>query len=229
MFKHMTRALSISLLLALGACETQAPTPPATAQPAEPTKPVTPVADAGTGAAAAPAGPEGVGRTCFNDLACNSYLRCVEKRCAIPGAVSGEHNERTPQVMFRSGRAADTEQLATFYVEIASTDSERERGLMYRRTMQDDWGMLFVYPQDGLHSFWMKNTYIPLDMIFLHSSGQVACIIEGAAPLTLEPRPCDKLSRYVLELNAGTARKRGVKIGAWMDVKNVIEEQRPLP
>jgi uncharacterized membrane protein (UPF0127 family) len=116
-----------------------------------------------------------------------------------------------------------------FNIWLADTAPRQQQGLMFVRELPADQGMLFVNDPPRPASFWMKNTYIPLDMIFLHSSGQVACIIEGAAPLTLEPRPCDKLSRYVLELNAGTARKRGVKIGAWMDVKNVIEEQRPLP
>jgi uncharacterized membrane protein (UPF0127 family) len=226
----MMRATSLLLalvgLLPCAACETQRPTSavavpveqePKQGAPAAPDKPVTaPVQD-------------GVGNTCFNDLACKGYLRCVNRACAVPGAITGQHDDKTPRVKFRAGRDLTTEPHATFYVELAVQDSERERGLMYRRSMQDDWGMLFIYPADDYLSFWMKNTYIPLDMLFVHSSGQIACIIEGAEPLTLEPRSCNKPARYVLELKAGTARARGIKVGDWMDVAGVAEEQRPLP
>lgn len=223
---HLHTALLLTLLAAsLCACETPPPAQPAAQEPvkAADAKPAEPAA------AAKVEGPDGVGQTCFNDLACKGYLRCIDKRCLVPNAITGHHPEHTPRALFREARAMDSKPVASFWLELATSDSERERGLMYRRSMQEDWGMLFIYPDDGLRAFWMKNTYIPLDMVFLHSSGKVACILEDVGPLTLDPRPCDLPARYVLELKAGTARARGITRDAWMDVEDIAQQDRPLP
>ncbi|MEM1350641.1 MAG: DUF192 domain-containing protein, partial [Myxococcota bacterium] len=90
---------------------------------------------------------------------------------------------------------------------------------MYRLDMKADWGMLFIYPGQGMRSFWMKNTYLPLDMLFLDASGRVVTILENVEPLTLAPRPSTEPARYVLELNAGMAKARRLAAGMYMSVE----------
>jgi uncharacterized membrane protein (UPF0127 family) len=220
-----TLLLALLLITSL-ACETQqrANTTETTAKA---TEPVTTQQ-----AAAAPTTPspvDGEGQSCFNDMACKGYLRCIQKKCSVPPAISGVRDEKTPQIHFRRARQADSEPIRSYYIELALSDSEQARGLMYRRSMLDDWGMIFIYPQDRILAFWMKNTYISLDMLFINSAGKVVCIIEGAAPLTLDSRACDTPASYVLELNAGAARKAGITIHSWMDLSHVEEGYRPVP
>ena len=101
----------------------------------------------------------------------------------------------------------------TFEVEIADTDASRERGLMDRRYMAPDHGMLFEFTSDEPESFWMKNTYIPLDMIFISPSGVVTHIAANAEPLSERVIPSGGPCIAVLELNGGTAASIGLKVG----------------
>jgi len=94
-----------------------------------------------------------------------------------------------------------------FDVYLAKDFDQRRRGLMFVRSLPETTGMLFVYETDEIHSMWMKNTYIPLDMIFLRANGEVSSVIHDATPLTLKPRAASEPVRYVLELNAGAARR----------------------
>lgn len=96
-----------------------------------------------------------------------------------------------------------------FHLEIADTPSERAKGLMFREELAADHGMLFVFPNEGMHAFWMKNTLIPLDMIRLDSNYRIVDIQE-ATPCQEDPcaryTPQDNAS-YVIELRQGTAKK----------------------
>jgi uncharacterized membrane protein (UPF0127 family) len=96
--------------------------------------------------------------------------------------------------------------------ELARTDEERGRGLMFRERLRDDEGMLFVFEEEDEHRFWMKNTLIPLDMIFALSDGRIGGILEHAQPGSLELRNAGP-SRFVLEVNGGWAAARGVRPG----------------
>jgi uncharacterized membrane protein (UPF0127 family) len=98
-------------------------------------------------------------------------------------------------------------------VEIADSPSERERGLMFRQTMEADAGMLFLFPAERQHGFWMKNTYIPLDMIFIRSDFSIAGIVENAEPMTLTSRGVPEFSQYVLEVNGGYSAAHGISKG----------------
>jgi uncharacterized membrane protein (UPF0127 family) len=100
----------------------------------------------------------------------------------------------------------------TVAVELARTDVERARGLMARSTLGADAGMLFVFDETGDHAFWMKNTLIPLDMIFIGDDGRVVGVVARATPGSLEPRSGGP-SRYVLEVNGGWAEAHGVAPG----------------
>lgn len=102
---------------------------------------------------------------------------------------------------------------STFRLEIAETMEERLRGLMHRREMARDRGMLFLFPVEEERVFYMKNTYIPLDMVFLSSSRKVVSIVENARPLTLDDRSSGVPARYVIELNAFVARDKRIVPG----------------
>jgi len=106
-------------------------------------------------------------------------------------------------------------------VEIARTDEERRRGLMYRQNLAPGAGMLFLFPSDEIHSFWMKNTLIPLDMIFIRKDGTVAGVVENAVPKTLTARTVGKESRHVLEVNGGFARAHGIREGTRVSYEHV--------
>lgn len=104
-----------------------------------------------------------------------------------------------------------------YSVELAMTDTERERGLMYRDRLDLGNGMLFVFDSDGIYPFWMKNTLIPLDMIWLDGDGKVVYIYKNARPCEEEDE-CSNIippdsARYVLEINAGEADRIGLKEG----------------
>ncbi|MGC8927727.1 MAG: DUF192 domain-containing protein [Myxococcota bacterium] len=104
----------------------------------------------------------------------------------------------------------DGKTIASFKVELAITDEERGRGLMYRKSLNEDSGMLFIFREDGSHTFWMKNTYIPLDMIFINSDMEVVGVYPDAVPLSEEPISVNRPSRYVLEINAGLSERYGI-------------------
>jgi uncharacterized protein len=100
-----------------------------------------------------------------------------------------------------------------FQIEIANNDASREHGLMDRRYMAADHGMLFEFDREEPVSFWMKNTYIPLDMIFIAPSGVVTHVVANAEPLSERVIPSGGPCVAVLELNGGTAASIGLKVG----------------
>ena len=100
-----------------------------------------------------------------------------------------------------------------FTVELALTPEQMSQGLMFRRQLAPDAGMLFDYGRNQPASFWMKNTLIPLDMLFITGDGKIAGIHERAVPLSLEPIASPVPVRAVLELNGGTASRLGIKPG----------------
>lgn len=97
-----------------------------------------------------------------------------------------------------------------FRIHLAVSPSERSQGLMYVRKMPDDVGMLFVYERPTLISMWMKNTYIPLDMVFARADGSVSSVIHDTQPLSLSSQSSIEPVLFVLELNAGTARRLNI-------------------
>lgn len=99
-----------------------------------------------------------------------------------------------------------------FSIEVADEPGERARGLMFRRNMDDDRGMLFVFPESGPRAFWMKNTPLPLDLLFVGADGRVAAIARGT-PFSTESIAPPVRARFVLELKAGTAQNAGIRIG----------------
>ncbi len=102
----------------------------------------------------------------------------------------------------------------SFAVELADEPSERSQGLMFRDSMDPAAGMLFVYERPGRAQFWMKNTLIPLDMIFADSTGRVTRVHSNAVPGDLTPIDGGDGVVYVLEVNGGLAAKLGIGPGA---------------
>jgi uncharacterized protein len=100
-----------------------------------------------------------------------------------------------------------------FQVEVARNDAERAQGLMYRRSLAPDRGMLFDFARVQPISMWMQNTYIPLDMIFIRADGSIARIAENAEPLSTRTIPSGEPVLAVLEVIGGTAARLGVKPG----------------
>jgi uncharacterized membrane protein (UPF0127 family) len=101
----------------------------------------------------------------------------------------------------------------TVDVEVVDTPESRQRGLMYRKQLAPDAGMLFLFERPEHHTFWMHNTLVPLDMIFITADWSVLGIVENATPLTDSPRSVDGDSQYVLEVNAGFSRRHGLAAG----------------
>ena len=109
-----------------------------------------------------------------------------------------------------------------FSVELAKTPAERERGLMQRKELDKNKGMLFIFNTDGIYSFWMKDTLIPLDMIWINSDNKIIYIAQGVQPCLParagETSACPLITplakaKYVLEVNAGISNAEGFKIG----------------
>lgn len=100
-----------------------------------------------------------------------------------------------------------------FRVEIADTDTERARGLMHRESLPRMSGMLFLYERAGRLAFWMRNTLIPLDMIFIDPEGRVAHVHSNAVPLDETPIDGGPGNIAVLEINGGLARRLGIGPG----------------
>ncbi len=104
-------------------------------------------------------------------------------------------------------------QKQTFKVEVARNDADRAQGLMFRRSMPADQGMLFDFVRVEPVSMWMQNTYLPLDMLFIRADGTIARIAANTEPLSTRTIPSGEPVLAVLELNAGTAAKLGIKPG----------------
>jgi uncharacterized membrane protein (UPF0127 family) len=115
---------------------------------------------------------------------------------------------RAPRVVFVTSAGE-----VTVSVEVADTPAATSRGLMFRRELPRDAGMLFVFDGEEPHQFWMKNTYLPLDMIFVSARLEVVGVVADAEPLNETPVGVGKPSKYVVEVNAGFARDRGIVPG----------------
>ena len=108
-----------------------------------------------------------------------------------------------------------------FRVEVALTPEEHARGLMYRSQMAADAGMIFVFEEPSVQRFWMKNTLIPLDMIFIGKDRKIVGIVEDAAPETETERSVGAPSQYVLEIGGGLSARLGLHRGEPVEFQNV--------
>lgn len=122
-----------------------------------------------------------------------------------------------PTVMLQ--RAAGGE--ADVRAEIASTPEARTLGLMFRKKLPSTEGMLFLFPEERVLTFWMKDTLIPLDMIFINSAMVVVGTVENATPLSTAPLSVSSPSKFVLEVNGGFVRQQGILPGAKVELRGI--------
>lgn len=142
---------------------------------------------------------------------------------APPLAKPAEHCPREPGPLpkFDRGYLAfkDAPSSPRIAIEIARTPDAHEHGLMYRTKMPEEQGMLFEWGFESRRIFWMHNTCLPLDMLFIAKDGTVAGILEQVPVLNDEPRAVPCPAAYVLEVNAGWCRRHGVKPGMHMTLE----------
>ncbi len=105
------------------------------------------------------------------------------------------------------------ERKVTFLMEVADDPFERQKGLMYRKSLPKDHGMLFIFKREGRYPMTMKNTFIPLDIIFVGSSHRIVELVENAEPQSDGPYGGSQRCNFVLEVNAGSIEKYGIKVG----------------
>jgi uncharacterized protein len=122
-----------------------------------------------------------------------------------------------PQVLLPSG--------SRYRVELARTPEEQAQGLMFREALPDKSGMLFLFPEDAVHKFWMKNTMIPLDIVWMDAQGKVLFVSAQTPPCRADPCPNygpDIAAKTVLEIAGGMAKREKVDVGSviqFVDVK----------
>ena len=109
-----------------------------------------------------------------------------------------------------------------FKCVVVSTDKLRKKGLMYRRKkLKDNQGMLFDFKEPMAISLWMKNTFIPLDAIYLNEDGKIVDINEGLKPKSKKSVKSDKLARYVMEVNSNTVKNKNIKLGDYIQIEKI--------
>lgn len=111
----------------------------------------------------------------------------------------------------------ETDEIGEIQVEIADTPAKREKGLMYRKLMNEDKGMLFVFPDEKRRSFWMKNTHLHLDIIFVNANKEIVNIAENCQPYSTDRIPSFEYAMYVVEVMAGYCNRNGIKVGDYIE------------
>lgn len=114
-----------------------------------------------------------------------------------------------------------------FTMELASTNHNRQMGLMYRKSLAPEAGMVFVFKDEENLTFWMKDTSIPLDIVYLDKLGKIVSI-KQMAPFDLGQTASDGPAKYAIELNAGTAAKVGLKVGDTIDLPPTVRNPAEL-
>ncbi len=203
------RATSFALLAFLVACEPRAPEPVAQKPSDSPAAPPTPTSPDG------PAANDEQPPPCVEGWTATPVR---EVTGPIPDPECPDDPGPVPSLRLGTVRFPEVGSLEVA-VEIAEKDADRMRGLMYRKEMSESAGMLFIFERQKKLQFWMKNTCIPLDMIFIDKRGTIVAIEENTPTLSRNnfgPKRCD--AKFVLEVNAGWARRNGVKPGQKLEL-----------
>ena len=124
----------------------------------------------------------------------------------VAAAADTDFSRSTLEIISAHGRQG-------FNIRMADTPARQERGLMYETRLPADEGMLFPQQQPQIMSMWMKNTYIPLDMLFIDSRGRIVCLLANTKPQSLNILTCAKPVKAVLEIGGGEAAERGIRVG----------------
>ncbi|SHF49309.1 hypothetical protein SAMN05444483_101322 [Salegentibacter echinorum] len=137
-----------------------------------------------------------------------------------------EKNIETEEIVFtKEGEAtllkASGDTIKKLDIEIADDNYERQTGLMYRDSMEEEQGMLFIYDKAAPRSFFMKNTYIPLDIIYFGADSTAVSLQENAKPEDETSLPSEKPAQFILEINAGLAKEWNFEVGDKIDFKRI--------
>ena len=201
--RFMVSLVSLGAVISAAACSRTPPEPaPSTTAAPDPLTPKT--TSPAHAAASSSAGASG-----------QCIAKMAETAPPVPPPAKACPPDPEPGTSMPTGEIAFPEASPTLKIqaELAKTEHDIEKGLMYRRSMSDNQGMFFKLDSRRVHTFWMHNTCIPLDMMFVEEDGLIVGIVEGAAPLTDDVRSVGCPSSYVLEVNGGWSRKNGVKPG----------------
>jgi len=136
------------------------------------------------------------------------------------GNHSGSSPASVPPPEFRPDKVVavtdGTNTVAVFQAETAADDYSWQTGLMYRKSMRNTDAMLFIFPDEQVRYFYMKNTYIPLDIIYIDKNKRIISIHADARPLDETPVPSPAPAQYVLEIKGGTAAAKGIRPGMYL-------------
>jgi uncharacterized membrane protein (UPF0127 family) len=142
------------------------------------------------------------------------YPLACRKQAPRPGLLGVDAAREQPKLRTVDVRLGNR----NFRLEVADNDDTRAYGLMHRRTMPADHGMIFVFPTERPVTFWMRNTFIPLDVVFVNVQRQVVAIKQGRPLDDRTPLSSGAPASYVIELNQGTAAAAGLKVGDKIDI-----------
>ncbi len=147
------------------------------------------------------------------------FMNPTKKRTRKPVDTTIVEKAAKPNTVFRKDgelrflNSKTNEVIAVIDIEVADDDAAREQGLMYRDSMAENAGMLFLMGIEELQAFWMKNTILPLDIMFVDSERRIVSIHRNCKPYSLDQIPSGKPAIFVVEVNAGYTEKYGIKVG----------------
>ncbi len=149
--------------------------------------------------------------------ACKTAAFCAVLVASSAGAVSAQEKFASEPLTIETADGKSHR----FTAELALTDGQRQQGLMFRKSMAADHGMLFDFKMDREVTMWMRNTLIPLDMVFISKAGRVTHVHRNAVPHSEDIISSKGAVRYVLELNGGQTRELGIESGATVRSKQI--------
>lgn len=146
------------------------------------------------------------------------YEYVIKKDEPVAPPVIQREVDKVPEPQFKKEGAlrflkGDGEEVKKIDIEIADNGPERQQGLMYRKSMDEARGMLFIFPDEAQQGFWMKNTILPLDIMFIGKDKKIVKIHKNTTPFSEKDLPSEKPAMYVVEVNAGFVDKYGLKEG----------------
>ena len=149
-------------------------------------------------------------KTFLLSLLLSAPQACREQKASVTVKFTNPDGSSSPQIT----------------AEVADTPAAQELGLMYRKALEPTAGMLFIFSEEKPRTFWMKNTYLELDMIFIDEDRTVVSIVEKAVPLTETARPSEKPAKYVLEVRGGNASSWHIVPGSRTEITDTAAKTR---
>lgn len=149
----------------------------------------------------------------FGGLLSSEILNLSKNSTESISEISTVHSAVAEPQFKKEGELTFLKNQEKLTIEIADNEEETTQGLMYRRSMPDSCGMVFIFTDSQPRSFWMKNTYLPLDILYLDESKKIVTIQANRTPFSEEEIPSFENAKYVLEVNAGYCKRKGIEKG----------------